>query len=763
MGEGWRDLLAVDWLWALVMLAVGAILLAPDDWSQRRHVELGEIATRNYTAPREVLLADQATTTEKQERARESVLPVYDFDRSSTVVLEGQLARLFSTGRQFLVDLAEALNGVDLPEAELEEALLSSLGAASTVALTPEQAGLFRTKGFSQDLEDRLQTLQRAILSTGVVSNKRQLMEHRLRGVTLRILPTGQESVQLDLYGYRAYPEEVASLAEVEIARWPGLSRAERRLLVGFVVDITAPNVALNLSETNARREAAVAAVEPVYTQIRSGQIIVRKGDTISPAQARAINEIAGDGRGLAMWLPWLGNVLLLALSGIGLWYGLRRTRLAEGSVDARTFGGLVLLLILALVAAKLGLLIADALAESFDNAPFNSVRSYRYGIPYASLALVASLFYGRGAALLLSLCFALPVARLGGGDPMSTVVYVLATSLAAIYALDRLNQRSAIMRAGMVVGLAGMVVSLMLATFDESVVRAPASLGYDLLGALLGGLLVAAASGFVIPLMESLLGETTAIKLLELSDTNLPILRRLAFEAPGSFQHSLMVANLAKSACEAIGDNAVLAYTGGLYHDIGKVIRPAYFVENQYGGENRHDRLAPSMSCLIVVSHVKDGVELARDHRLPQPIIDAIEQHHGTRKLSFFLSRAREQAGDTEVKEHEYRYPGPKPQSKVMGILMFADAVEAASRTLRDPSRVAIRALVDRLLDDCLKDGQLDETDLTLSDLRQVSESFCRVLETIHHKRVDYPGYDFNQRKAGAKGASLRVVKQAK
>src|SRR6185436_3972783 len=187
------------------------------------------------------------------------------------------------------------------------------------------------------------------------------------------------------------------------------------------------------------------------------------------------------------------------------------------------------------------------------------------------------------------------------------------------------------------------------------------------------------AAAGFAVPILESLLSITTDIKLVELSNTNLPLLRRLAFEAPGTFQHSLMVANLAKEGCEAIGADPVLAYAAGLYHDVGKVLRPDYFVENQRPGHNPHDKLLPSMSALVLVSHVKDGVELAREHNLPRVIKDAIRQHHGTRLIKFFYTKALEQrdADAGEVTEEKYRYPGPKPQDKVMGVLMLADAIE--------------------------------------------------------------------------------------
>jgi putative nucleotidyltransferase with HDIG domain len=258
------------------------------------------------------------------------------------------------------------------------------------------------------------------------------------------------------------------------------------------------------------------------------------------------------------------------------------------------------------------------------------------------------------------------------------------------------------------------------------------------------------------VPILEWLLGTATDIKLVELSNTNLPLLRRLAFEAPGTFQHSLMVANLAKEGCEAVGSDPVLAYAAGLYHDIGKVFRPDYFIENQRSGQNPHDRLAPSMSALILISHVKEGVELAREHNLPRVLRDAVRQHHGTRLIKYFFDRAVKQSGPhggeipetpeiTEAAEADYRYPGPRPRNKAMGVLMLADAVEAASRSLAEPTPGTIREMIRAIVDDCLRDGQLDETDLTLSDLRVLSEAFGRMLVTIYHQRIEYPGFDFH------------------
>jgi putative nucleotidyltransferase with HDIG domain len=313
-----------------------------------------------------------------------------------------------------------------------------------------------------------------------------------------------------------------------------------------------------------------------------------------------------------------------------------------------------------------------------------------------------------------------------------------------------QIKQRLTLTRVGLLVGGLNVVSVLILAALAGGAGLAPAQLLFDAVCAFGGGLLVAAVGSFSIPILETTLGITTDIKLVELANTNLPLLRRLAFEAPGTFQHSLMVANLAKEGCEAIGADPVLAYTGGLYHDVGKILRPDYFVENQRSGQNPHDKLTPSMSSLVIISHVKDGLDLAEEYHLPQLVRDAIAQHHGTRLISFFYSRAKDRAEKKEgerkedVTEEKYRYPGPKPQDKVMGVLMMADGVEAASRTLAEPTELKIRTLVRKIVGDCLDDGQLDESDLTLADIKKVSRAFIRVLTNIFHQRIDYPGYDF-------------------
>ncbi|MGD2114242.1 MAG: HDIG domain-containing protein [Acidobacteriota bacterium] len=757
----WRRLLETPAVWLVLLLTVGTWALTPRGFFPAPEVVEGGVAARDYVASEDLLIPDEETTREKQARAREDVPPVYDFDPGAADELQERLAALFAAGRQVLSPPQEGAGrpaGASESSGRREPAvaeetqlapseMASVLTEASGLRIAPDEAAALRSAGFADDLEDRTRSLTVHSLRRGIVEGKSRLLENRVRGVTLRNLSTGTEQRHYDLYDHLEYPGEVREFLETEVSDWRDLTAAQRRAVVGVLMANLPANLSPNRKETLERQDAAEAATAPVFKQIRKGQVIVRKGDQIDPAAARVISALTGERRRAARLLPILGTFALVALAALALWLGLEREQVADHG-RKRLYSEALVILLVSLLGTKFCYAIATALADSFDAAPFDAVRSYVYGVPFAGLALVTALLLGRTAATLISFVFAVLVTRLAGPDALWVAVYAAVGSLGAVYAVDayQIKQRLTLTRVGLLVGGLNVVAVLLLtATAAGGGLIDPLQLGFDLICALGGGLLVAAVGSFSVPILESTLGITTDIKLVELANANLPLLRRLAFEAPGTFQHSLMVANLAKEGCEAIDADPVLGYTGGLYHDVGKMVRPDYFVENQRPGHNPHDKLVPSMSVLIIVSHVKDGLVLADEHRLPPPIRDAIAQHHGTRRLNYFYERAKERAErGEEVTEEKYRYPGPKPQNKVMGVLMLADGVEAASRTLTEPSPLRLRTVVQKIVDDCMADGQLDESDLTLSDVKRVRNAFIRVLTTIFHQRIDYPGFDF-------------------
>jgi len=322
-------------------------------------------------------------------------------------------------------------------------------------------------------------------------------------------------------------------------------------------------------------------------------------------------------------------------------------------------------------------------------------------------------------------------------------------------WSVRKLRKRSQLLRAGLYAGLAPYAALLLLQIAGGALNREWHTLATDCGISIATGLFTAMLVGGMLPLIEAVFRVTTTVSWLELSDLNHPLLRRMTLEAPGTYHHSLMVANLAEAAAEAIGANATVCRVCSYFHDIGKLVKPEYYIENMGGDENPHDDLAPSMSALIVIAHVKDGVDLAVRHKLNREIIDVIQQHHGTSLITYFYRRAQDQQEEVkkavaggkasesdvpEVNESSFRYPGPRPCFRESAIISLADAVESASRTLTKPTPQKIEALVDDIIRSRLRDGQLDECDLTLRDLHLVRDTFAKTLRTSLHRRIPYP-----------------------
>ncbi|MEE2775318.1 MAG: HDIG domain-containing metalloprotein [Acidobacteriota bacterium] len=752
LGRLWQTCLEQEPLWVVVFLLVGSFVLLPQGPLFVTRVQPGQIAARDYVASREILKEDGESTDEKRSRARDGVLTVYDYEPGAGQAREGEIVQVFEVGRATALaidDGFEELADVEGPDA------LSALMAASSLQISSEQLDVIKELEFSEELEDRLKNLLTEVLRRGVVSNRAGLLEERERGIHLRNLAAGSERVQLDLYRYLDYPEGVRELVVAESRRWRGINSRQRTELENLVVANSTPNIFLNRSETLVRKEQAAESAGAVFQRIRAGQVIVRRGDEIDDSAAFFINEDSGRRSRGSLLLPAAGHFLLLTLGAFTIWLAAKR-EISSPTLARRTFTGLLMIVVAGLLGLEVSMLFSEALSGFFETAPLNSPGSYLFAIPFAAVALIGFLLYGRSLTLVSSLVYSVLAGQIVPERAWSVVIYSLVGSLSAIYFMDRVKHRSSVNRTGLLVGGVNMVSVMMIETLTSGGPIDLSVFGFSVACGLVGGLLVAAVAGFAVPLFEWLLSITTEVTLVELSNTNLPVLRRLAFEAPGTFQHSLMVANLAKAGCAEIGADAVLAYAAGLYHDIGKLNRPEYFIENQRG-VNPHDRLDPALSARIVVDHVTGGLRLAKEVGLPQVVHDAISQHHGTNLMGFFYNRANEL--DEGVDEEAFRYPGPRPQNRVMGTLMLADAVEAASRSLDQPTPRTLRNVVDQMFTSHVEAGQLDETDLTLADLKKLADEFQRVLETLHHRRVDYPGFDFKDGESDA-GGGLRVVR---
>jgi putative nucleotidyltransferase with HDIG domain len=389
----------------------------------------------------------------------------------------------------------------------------------------------------------------------------------------------------------------------------------------------------------------------------------------------------------------------------------------------------------------RLGFLVAAGLAAQSTRAPLDDPWVSALTIPFAAASLLVVMLLNRQLGLLTGMIVSV-FAGLLAPNWVEGALYAFISCLAAVYGIKRYRERQSVTLAGLVVAGINCITALMLVLFA---LRPLTLTGAMVAGgcAVGGGLLTTIFAGGGVPINESLFGILTDIRLLELSNADLPVLSQLALRAPGTNQHSHAVGQLAEDASRAIGANALLARIGSLYHDIGKVAAPDHFVENQ-NGPNPHDRLRPTASARIITSHVTYGLKLAREIGLPKRVADFIPQHHGTRTLHFFLQKAQQQAGNgAKVNEAEFRYPGPKPQFKEAAILMLADSAEAAARSLAHPDPDCIRGIVARIFDAITSDGQLDESTLTLRELAQIRETLISSLTALYHPRINYPGFN--------------------
>lgn len=371
----------------------------------------------------------------------------------------------------------------------------------------------------------------------------------------------------------------------------------------------------------------------------------------------------------------------------------------------------------------------------------FIPIESTLFGIPIPAGAMLVALLFDFHTAIVFSFIVSL-LSGLWLNDAIYPV-YAFVGSLTAAFSVIRCKKRSALLRGGFYVGVINAITASILLLFSGDFFSAKAA--PSVIFALSSGVSVIAIASVMLPILENLFKVSTDISLLELLDLEQPLMKNIMIAAPGTYHHSVIVGNLVEAAAEAVGVNPLLARVSSYYHDIGKIKMPEYFVENQSGSLSKHDKLTPHMSSMIISSHVKEGVELANQHKLPEPIIDIIQQHHGTSLMTYFYQKAKEQEDEQKFSEEEYRYPGPKPQTRVAALVMMADAVEAASRVLNDPTPARIDALVDRIINHIFLEGQLDECELTLKDISRVKYHFSYILTGILHKRVDYPGFDFN------------------
>ncbi|MBN1662812.1 MAG: HDIG domain-containing protein [Deltaproteobacteria bacterium] len=706
---------------------------------------VGDIARKDVIVSSDLLIKDEGATRARQIEAREKSLPVYRHDPAVRNKILSGLKDAFARCR----------NVVE------QETVIKRTRKPSYQSLSPgvrkDINNIIENMGVSPPMDD--------LMSFLVQENFSPVLETLIEKLVKQSYPSFVAAEDSVLSGLQAnatvYAADVAtgksaavSLEQIKTLRQtresiyqkaikdPGISDSWkphiRRILDGIIV----PNLSFDAAMTVARQDEDAGNVDPVLRQLKKGKVIIRRGDEIGPMQIVQLDAIRSVSKGVSHTTRIVGMGLLISFTLFIFIFLLRFVPRGQWDYYRLAFFCLICLIVNILLLQALWF-IGQSLSQNFLAPPFNDKAYFLYVLPFAYGAMLAALLAGESCALLFVLVFSVLVGQ-SITINFPQLFYVLLSGLIGILLMRKaVVLRVGIIWAGFKLGFAAIVLFLLLQLVQQEHVDF-IDLGFGAVLAFLSGPLTAFFIMFTLPLFEYLFMVTTEIRLSEMSNLNLPLVRELIVKAPGTYNHSIAVGTLCEGAAKVIGQNPLFLRVASLYHDIGKTLQPEYFKENQ-GQFNPHDAISPDKSVALLKAHVTQGARIAAEAKLPPAIVDLIIQHHGTRRIYYFYEKAKGQANNPEVDcpEKAFRYDGPKPQTKAACILMLADSIEAASRTLTDHSRETMLNLIQSVIGDVAGDGQFSECDITLAEIDHIAFSFLETLLNYYHQRIVYPGFD--------------------
>ncbi len=722
------------WLGFAALCLITTLLIQNPFWRstlEQAYVE-GDIARESIVSPADITFSDPEESERLKNEAKEAIKPIFRYESNKA----DQTVQRFLSSWENL----QRHGGKDSANAKAVDG--DAKGEIHwTGAGGPDVAKTLAARPFSRNELDAIQSSLRET-SQGYIydDSEKQYFQNEVF-VFDRSRPNLRSTVSMPESNWMALSTAREKL-KTRLTAIRSLTPKEIEAFYTAAEILVEPSISYDSVATDTARQSAAEGTQPRTISLKRGQKIVDEGDIVTPdalAKIAAVRSYTSSSRQLNRFAGIL--LFITALFWVAWKFIQHRGILPRLALSAgKTFAllGMVVVVQTAIVAACFRL--AEFTAVQNIKAPMNDPSLWAFAIPFAAGSLLMTLLADRPTALFTGLLNAFIAGFIAPRGLEFTVYAALASSI-AVYGIGRYRSRQTVTLAGSLVGVASAGLAIAMIAYTQQ----PFILNTIMLSVACGlasGIITAAVTAVFLPFCETLFGILTDVKLLELSNADLPVLGQLALRAPGTNQHSHAVGQLAEEACRVVGANGLLARIGALYHDIGKTAAPEHFVENQLS-KNPHDRLKPTQSAKIIISHVTYGVKLAKEMGLPARIVDFIPQHHGTRTLHYFLKKAQAEAVDeSEISENDFRYPGPKPQFKEAAIMMIADSCEAAARSLAEPNPENIRFIVTKIIDAILADDQLGECDLTLRELTQIRESMIKSLIAIYHSRLDYPGY---------------------
>lgn len=710
--------------------------------------QTGDVISSDIKSPLTFEFIDEVETAVRKKKAEDLVPPVYDYELNTYEPILNALYLSFREMRRSVaaihwpsdIDKREEKIKDFLSQKEKFEKLLGSKEVPIKVFewLTQQK--------FSVAIENTFNRLLERVSNQKIIHDLTEFEKKDLKQVVVRVVERGGGGQE-----FTTNVENVRQLHEaregvtLENVRLPSfLNSTDKNHIIKFTERLIVPNLTPNKQETANRKQKARETVAPVLVQIQKNQTVIAEGTVVQPYHERILDEIRkrnSDGQqdfdSLTLAIFFV-SLILVFFSYV------RRFSFNKIKVHPKDLAIMGTVSIVVVVIAKIFLfLVVETLQDRYS--VFIPSQAYKYLVPIAAGPMLVGLLIFSGEVVWIFTAFLVTALAVMMDYSFTYFVVAFIGGIAGARGVYSCKKRNDLYFAGLRVGLVNCLI-IALVTLLANQVETGISLFQQVFWNCLAGFISGVLSSFItmtfIPLLETMFDSTTDVKLLELSNLNHPLLKEMSVKALGTYHHSLVVGSMVETAAEDIGANSLLGRVACYYHDIGKTEHSNYFIENQRPNNNPHDHLSPHMSRTILVAHVKDGVELGVEYKLGKPIIDVIQQHHGTTLISFFFNRALENQDETlgAVSEEEFRYPGPKPQFKEAALCMLADSIEAAARVLDEPHPMRIKNLVKTIIQRKFMDGQLDECNLTLRDLSIIENCFVRVLMGIYHQRVDYP-----------------------
>jgi putative nucleotidyltransferase with HDIG domain len=672
---------------AVLFLFLLTLIMSVNFFPNETNLQVGQVSPRTFYADKSIVFEDKNKTTEQRRLAAEKVEKVFVKDPQVSIGVQ-----------QDISDVAGALREVQGDESLDKDARIDKLKDILPFTLN------------DGDLEKLAES------SPGYT----QQVENSLKGMIALSMEEGDGITQDSL------EEDERDIAG-QITRM-SLPQHYENLSISIIELYLRPNAFIDYEMTRQKQEEAMALVAPTMISVKESEKIIGEGEIVTEEHLAKLQAL-GLTRTKLPWTSVMGILMLtVLLTVVVLFYLFQQNREIYDHPGHVYLLGIIVIVVLAVGKA--------IIAINVNQWPEFGAQ-FGYMVPLAAAGMLIAILLDSRLAVLVVAVMSFMLAIMTGNQLRFGLVGLIG-GITGVYSVSKLSQRGDLVRAGFYTSGANVVaifiVGLVMETPLGLLISTSLALGIT------SGILSSILTNGSLPFLEHTFQITSPVRLLELSHPNNVLLKRLLTEAPGTYHHSIIVGNLAEAAADVVGGESLLVRVGAYYHDIGKIKRPYFFIENQMTCDTPHDKIAPSLSTLILTSHVKDGVEMAREHRLPQRIIDIIEQHHGNGLVSYFYHKALESDRTETITEEEFRYEGPKPQTKEAALVMLADSVEAAVRSLQNRTAGRVEGLVRKIIKDKLNDGQLDECDLTLKDLDVIAAAFVRVLTGIFHSRIEYP-----------------------